>query len=143
MPSETELATYRKTHSQLNSTCHELACNFLTGDTSLLLRHSTDELTAATIGSLQGIILKAADIAIKIWTQPYFLTSKGLPGLPAFEVSSPTMEAHRLHRLDDEDQSMDGRLIKVVTQPALIIHGNSDGKDYNTSRVLVKAVVCL
>jgi hypothetical protein len=37
----------------------------------------------------------------------------------------------------------DGRPVDIAVSPALVLFGNEDGQEYNTKRVIVKAVVCV
>jgi hypothetical protein len=63
----------------------------------------------------------------------------------AFSARVGTMEAHRIHRLiDDDDISADGREVSLVLNPVVRISGNDDGEGYGRNfRILVKACVVL
>ncbi|KAK8160317.1 hypothetical protein BKA80DRAFT_274795 [Phyllosticta citrichinensis] len=55
------------------------------------------------------------------------------------------MKADRLHKLDEdeEDTSIDGSKVKIVLSPTVLASGNSQGEDYDSQRVIAKAVVYL
>ena len=58
-----------------------------------------------------------------------------------FRADSDNMEAHRLHRLGYDDTRLDGSKIGIVVHPAITAWGDNDGENYDSSRVLSKAVV--
>jgi len=54
------------------------------------------------------------------------------------------MKPYGIHPFyDEEDNSYDGWLTNIVVRPAVIGFGSSDGSDYKTPRVWMKAEVVL
>ena len=60
-----------------------------------------------------------------------------------FRVASDIVEAHRLHILGYDDTRLDGSRIGIVVHPAIYAWGDNDGENYDSSRVLSRAVVWL
>jgi hypothetical protein len=60
-----------------------------------------------------------------------------------FNVASNQLESHPALHLEEGDTKMDGSLIEMVVQPAILAWGNEEGKDYNEYKVWAKAVVWL
>lgn len=60
-----------------------------------------------------------------------------------WRMFSKETEAHWLHDndLEDDEAAFDGRPILLVTQPAIVAIGKSDGSDYSSRRNLKKAIV--
>lgn len=90
------------------------------------------------------ILAKACHISKNVGTQRSGIECQGLLSLPKnFNHRSKDMEAHQLHNgeLEDDDKALDGKPILLVTQPAIIAIGRSDGSDYCAKRVLKKAIV--
>ncbi|KAL0262746.1 hypothetical protein SLS55_001718 [Diplodia seriata] len=73
-----------------------------------------------------------------VWNEPF-------PSLRTdFDVHSPKMAADRLVRLDDEeDESCNGKKIKIVVSPAVQKFGDSNGENFENGRFINKAVVFL
>lgn len=93
---------------------------------------------------LREIFGKAVQVSTKLTTQRSSLMCKGLRSLPSkFDHNSKEMEAHWLHNndLEDDEAAVDGKPILLVTQPAIVAIGKSDGSDYSSRRVLKKAIV--
>jgi hypothetical protein len=92
----------------------------------------------------RDIITTAVDVTTKLHLQRGRLGWVSRPHLPAaFDSSSQLMEAHTWHHreLDDDEKCLDGKPVLMVTQPAIVIAGASDGSDTKIRRVLRKAVV--
>lgn len=61
-----------------------------------------------------------------------------------FDVHSRKIAADRLHKLeDDEDESCNGKKIKLVVSPAVQKYGDSNGENFQTTRFITKAIVFL
>jgi len=72
------------------------------------------------------------------------MATRGLADLKetTFSADSNLLRAHALHKLyDEEDDRCDGCAVSVVVHPAVLGFGSSDGDDYQTSRVWMKAEV--
>ena len=95
---------------------------------------------------LTQIFVDAGRLSIRLWSQrPAFRchTLGNLAKVP-FNVASETLQAHNLHKLDDqEDHSMDGRLTKIMVHPAVLTYGTHEADHYDRHEVLAKAVVWL
>lgn len=61
--------------------------------------------------------------------------------LGQFNVDLPTMIAHRLQKLDDDDHQLDGHEILAVIQPALVVFGDENGENYEHHKIWSKAIV--
>jgi myosin heavy subunit len=141
-----EKDTSRETFLRVRSLCDNLAKQFRESPARLLLQMlQTPEDRANRQRELREIFMKAAELATSLWTQKSYLRCEGLRELKdrTFRNGSPIMEAHRLHKLDDEDPRLDGRPISIVIQPTVLAIGNHEGEfmDPARPRVLAKAVV--
>jgi hypothetical protein len=93
---------------------------------------------------LVEVMQKADKISTKLCTQRSGLNCQVLSDLPpTFDHTARDMEAHWLHNeeWDDNSEALNGRPILLVTHPAVIAIGKSDGSDYDVRRVLKKAIV--
>jgi hypothetical protein len=121
--------------------CHGFAENCLPL-LSAFLERKVDSLRAFEF--LKEMLIKAGEVSFKLWTQKSSVAVCWLEELPEiFWSDSDVMEAHRLHceQLEEDDKSLDGGEILLVTHPAVILYGDSDGQSYAKKRVLKKAVV--
>ncbi|KAK8161279.1 hypothetical protein IWX90DRAFT_487855 [Phyllosticta citrichinensis] len=93
------------------------------------------------------LVTRSANLYGRLQTQrtSYFWTSADSCLGDRFSVSLPHMKADRLHKLDEdeEDTSIDGSKVKIVLSPTVFASGNSQGEDYDSQRVIAKAVVYL
>jgi hypothetical protein len=99
---------------------------------------------SVVVQQLNDILAKAAKTSAKLYAQRSGLFIQSISELPkTFEANSSYMEPHMLHHrdLEDNEDCLNGQRILLVTQPAVIAIGNSDGSDYTVRRVLKKAVV--
>lgn len=94
------------------------------------------------------IALKTAEISYRLWTQRRELSFLAFTNLEAesslqFNSQSSLLEHHPLHnvQLSQDETALDGRTIKLVTHPAAVAYGDSDGEDYSECTILKKAVV--
>jgi hypothetical protein len=87
----------------------------------------------------------AGELSHRLWSRRTFFTVLPLADLKDhhFAARSELMIAHPLHRLYEDDDQCDGWSVGVVAHPAVIGYGSSDGKDYGTGRVWMKAEVWL
>lgn len=90
------------------------------------------------------IIQAAGELFSFLWKQKVYIESRleDYQG-QAFKAASNQLEAHPALRLEDGDPRMDGSLIDLVVQPAILAWGNEEGTAYNESKVWAKAVVWL
>lgn len=121
------------------ASCHALSLQFLTTVPRLLEKASS----ADQLEELKEIIVRAQDVSLKLGTQRSGLRCENPSVTATFDHTSKVMEAHSLHNKDlaDDEAALDGKPIVLVTQPAIIAVGKSDGSDYGVRRVLEKAVV--
>lgn len=113
------------------------------GPLHLLLRQEKPAEQSERSEALRSIIERAAWLFIKLRTQRTEFKldeSKNYLG-QRFEVRSDVMKADKLHRLEDDDRSMDGGTVDIVVFPVILGFGDSSGGRLDTSRVLSKAVV--
>ncbi|KAL1641387.1 hypothetical protein SLS58_006088 [Diplodia intermedia] len=95
---------------------------------------------------LQYLIHRAITLFSRLKTQRAdYVWNEPSPSLcTGFDVHSPKMAADRLVRLDDdEDESCNGKKIKIVVSPAVQKFGDSNGEEFENSRFITKAVVFL
>ncbi|GFF73946.1 hypothetical protein IFM53868_01199 [Aspergillus udagawae] len=115
---------------------------FLRSPAQLLLRTIADDTSLRTRNAeLQKLYHRAGKLALSLWAQRATIKCYGLSQLQKFSSSSPTMSAHRLHQLDEDDECLDGRKILACMQPAVLAFGNESGENYDTSKVWASAVV--
>lgn len=60
-----------------------------------------------------------------------------------YDSKAKLLKAHSLHNafLEDVETGLDGYPIRIVVHPALLVHGRSDGSNYESTRVWKEAVV--
>ncbi|KAK4252160.1 hypothetical protein C7999DRAFT_10405 [Corynascus novoguineensis] len=139
--------TYCYTTNQ-KAVCHELAGEFYESPVRHLIKPPSREgENAATqcLDDLASIFQYAGELSYKLWTRRTTLeisTLRDLRGVP-FRMDIEYMKAHPLHRLYEDDDRCDGWFASVVAHPAVVGYGSSDGKDYTTPRVWMKAEVWL
>ncbi|KAB2581231.1 hypothetical protein DBV05_g124 [Lasiodiplodia theobromae] len=96
---------------------------------------------------LQNLVQRAMKLFSRLQTQRAYYTWHTPSQLlrTGFDVHSPELAADRLVRLeDDEDESHNGKKIKLVVSPMVQKHGDSNGENFHTTtRVITKAVVFL
>ncbi len=87
----------------------------------------------------------AGELSSRLWSRRTALGVRSLRELDdePFVARSELMKAHPLHRLYEDDDRCNGWVVGVVTHPAVLGFGSSDGKDYSTARVWMKAEVWL
>lgn len=90
---------------------------------------------------LRKLYHRAGKLALSLWAQRSSIKCYGLPQLQTFSSSSPMMSAHRLHQLDEDDESLDGRRVLACMQPAVLAFGNESGENYDTDKIWASAVV--
>lgn len=136
-----ELDVFRKQVTEAKSVATGFSASAFFDLASPLLK---DGDRKGLMGQLREIFSKGVQISTKLTTQRSGLLCKGLESLPPnFDHNSKEMEAHWLHNndLEDDEAAFDGRPILLVTQPAIVAIGKSDGSDYSSRRVLKKAIV--
>ncbi|RHZ47430.1 uncharacterized protein CDV56_104014 [Aspergillus thermomutatus] len=115
---------------------------FLNSPAQLLLRAITDQTSLRMRNAeLQKLYHGAGKLALSLWAQRASIRCHGLSQLQTFNSSSPTMSAHRLHQLDEDDECLDGRRVLACMQPAVLAFGNESGENYDTSKIWANAVV--
>ncbi|KAL1626257.1 hypothetical protein SLS54_003094 [Diplodia seriata] len=116
------------------------------GPASAFLRHMERDEDQTCGMQLQDLISRAMKLFSRLQTQraDYIWNEPSDSLCTGFDVHSPKMAADRLVRLDDdEDESCNGKKIKIVVSPAVQRYGNSHGENFQTGHFLVKAVVFL
>lgn len=114
---------------------------FLQGPVQILSTGLTESEKSKCKEELQEVYISAAELSASLWTQRTYTSNDGLRQLNAFSIKSPEMVAHPLHRLDDEDHSMDGKEILLVVYPLVTAYGNDDGESYDQRTAWAKAIV--
>jgi hypothetical protein len=128
--------------------CHHVAKDFFNGPAKHLIKSSDRDSGNADgqcFKDLDSIVQFAGELSYRLWTRRTAVRVMSLPDLCniPFKVDSAFMKAHPLHRLYEDDDRCDGWFVGVVAHPAVLAYGTSDGKDYNTARVWMKAEVLL
>lgn len=100
---------------------------------------------AQCFNDLESIVQYAGELSYRLWTRRTVVRVMALPDLrnQLFKAGSDIMKAHPLHRLYEDEDRCDGWEVGVVAHPAIVAYGSSDGKDYNSGRVWMKAEVWL
>ncbi|KAK0654926.1 hypothetical protein B0T16DRAFT_314540 [Cercophora newfieldiana] len=112
----------------------------------LLKPTATREEAEEVFKSLELIVQSAGELSGRLWSRKTSLSTQGLTELKdtPFKAGSKMLKAHALHKLyDEEDDRCDGFAVRVVVHPAVLGYGSSDGDDYKTARVWMKAEVLL
>ncbi|OQE19116.1 hypothetical protein PENSTE_c016G06045 [Penicillium steckii] len=94
---------------------------------------------------LKQIFLNAAHLSYKLWLRKCYVEVQGIGSLPHVyrHDLKHILKAHALHNayLDRDEKGLDDTLVRLVVHPALIVHGSSDGTNYESSRIWKEAVV--
>ncbi|KAJ5223350.1 hypothetical protein N7468_007892 [Penicillium chermesinum] len=101
-------------------------------------------LQPETEASLREIFINAAELSYKLWQRKSYLEFRGMKDLPrTFNNGVDILQPHRMHNvaLGDDATALDGATVLMVTHPAVLVHGASDGSDYGRSGILKAAVV--
>ena len=126
----------------------QYASRFLSGPARYLLRDGDQETRGACFRDLVVVMASAARLARDLSTQRTNVQMRGLRelrGVP-FKVDSGLMEAHRLHKLDveeDERYGLDGSRVMVVVHPAVVAYGTDEGENYSACKIWSAATVWL
>ncbi|KAL7919153.1 hypothetical protein ACQKWADRAFT_302174 [Trichoderma austrokoningii] len=126
--------------------CYNLAGKFWDGPAKHLIKAPiSKEEDDQTMQDLASIVQHAGELSSRLWSRRTTLLVLGLSELKdePFSTHSDHMKAHALHRLYDDDDKCDGWLANIVLHPAVLGFGSSDGEDYRTPRVWMKAEVWL
>jgi hypothetical protein len=115
--------------------------NFITSPARALLRQGAETDVMRRNMKLRDLYYRAGEIALLLWAQRTHIRCYGQQDLQVFDVNSPMMSAHRLHRLDDDDHRLDGKMVLASIHPAVLAFGNEDAEDYDVSKTWMPAVV--
>ena len=121
---------------RLTAVCENLARDILSGPVINLCREVEREIQA-----LIDIVTGAAHMALELWIQRTYMECLDITSFGKFNNGSTKMEAHRLQKLDDDDNRLDGHEVVAVIQPALITYGDDNGENYEDGKVWSKALV--
>lgn len=127
---------------------HELATRLvnkvLNGPLHVLLKPLAGEaqITKRTEG-LRGLIYAAGQFSFRLWSQRTFISCTGLDQLESFSSGGALMSAHRLHRLEEEDDKLDGSSIVILTHPLVLAWGDKNAENYDQHKVWGKAIACV
>ncbi|KAF2137318.1 uncharacterized protein K452DRAFT_302076 [Aplosporella prunicola CBS 121167] len=119
---------------------------FIYGSAYFFLNSLTGQEEAARKSDLHALFLRAGNINGRIQSQltHFEWVYQGMLLNHPFSVHSLYMKADRFHKLeDDEDKSHDGDAVKIIVSPMVKVYGDSNGENYESGRLLVKAVVWL
>lgn len=99
-----------------------------------------DQDLAKALQELEELAVEASELSSRLWTR------KARIGLerPSISYSSKAEDiaAHPLHMgdLDDDPQALEGLDYVVLCSPAVWMHGTTEGKDFQSKRLIKKAV---
>ncbi|RAL13364.1 uncharacterized protein BO97DRAFT_423570 [Aspergillus homomorphus CBS 101889] len=129
-------------HSRIERLSSSLAQYFIRSPVHALLKYP-ESIHAYNnrFRELEDLFLRAANLALSLWTQRTDMACYSLCKLPQFQAEDTRMEAHRLHHLDDDDRRLDGRRIILFVQPAVIAFGSVHGEHYDQWKVWAAATV--
>ncbi|KAK6428299.1 hypothetical protein LTR95_015559 [Oleoguttula sp. CCFEE 5521] len=130
----------------IDVTCQSFAMQYAKKIPEPLLRRLETSIHEEFVQELVSVYQKAGNLSMRLWVQRPSLRCDYLADLAEvkFDIKSKILQAHSLHRIDDsEDHTHDGRLIKVVVQPAFRAAGTHEAEDYELSQVWCPAVVYL
>ncbi|KAL2181473.1 uncharacterized protein P884DRAFT_273981 [Thermothelomyces heterothallicus CBS 202.75] len=140
--------THDSYRSLQKATCRELAGVFYNSPARHLIKpagRADGEAASQCFNDLESIMQYAGELSHRLWSRRTTLRVRTLHDLreTSFREGFEYMRAHPLHRLYEDDDRCDGWFASVVTHPAVVGLGSSDGKDYSTPRVWIKAEVWL
>ncbi|KAL2130640.1 hypothetical protein VTI74DRAFT_6141 [Chaetomium olivicolor] len=128
--------------------CHGVAREFYDSPAKHLIKSSINKdgnPDTQCFNELELIVQQAGELSYRLWSRRTVLRVMSLRELQhmPYKVGYDYMKAHPLHRLYEDDDRCDGWFVSVVAHPAVLAYGTSDGKDYSTPRVWMKAEVWL
>ncbi|KAK4152181.1 hypothetical protein C8A00DRAFT_16488 [Chaetomidium leptoderma] len=139
------LSNYSATQKDV---CSTFANDFYNGPAQYLIKPSSrkgGDVGSQCFNELEAIVQYAGELSYRLWSRRTTLRVLSLPDLKdqPFTARSEYLKAHPLHRLYEDDDRCDGWFVSVVAHPAVLGFGSTDGKDYSTPRVWMKAEVWL
>lgn len=130
--------------SSLKNTSREIAATILNGTARALLRPLANESAhLSSTNELEKIIYDVCELAFTLWTQKNFITCHALDEIQVFKAKSAAVTAHRLHHLDEDDETLDGQVVVLVTHPVIVAHGDEHAENYHHSKLWTKAIACV
>ncbi|CAG8225965.1 unnamed protein product [Penicillium salamii] len=136
-------ATKNRTEMAREAAANSLMEAFLKNSATLPISSSASERTA--VGELRQIFVTAAHLSYRLWLRKSYLEVQTMEKIPANynRQNLELLRAHSLHTafLEKDEAGLNDCLIRVVVHPALIVHGSSDGTNYEKTRVWKEAVV--
>lgn len=126
--------------------CDDFVRQFLETPAKHLIKTSkSNDQVGQVFDSLKTVVQFATEVSSRLWSRRTSLQVHGLASLlpSPFSAECHIMKAHGIHRLYDGDTKCDGWRVGIVVHPAVVGLGNSDGTDYKTERVWMKAEVVL
>ncbi|KAL3449872.1 hypothetical protein BJX65DRAFT_316617 [Aspergillus insuetus] len=122
----------------------ELAMEFLASPVGVLLRPLDSEVDKVSrVEGLAKLIHGAADLAFSLWMQRTTIACYGLCNMRVFSSKKLFITPHRLHHLDDDDESLDGHRVILVTQPLIVAWGDENAENYDMHKIWANGTVCV
>jgi hypothetical protein len=133
--------TKRRTEAAREKAAQHIMQEFL--NTSAAFLTSPNPVEGSSLAQLQRIFTWAAHLSYKLWLRKSYLVFHSMAQLPEAYHHALHIRAHSLHNqlLDDNEKALDGATIRVVTHPAVVVYGSSDGASYDSNRMWKEAVV--
>ncbi|KAI9655945.1 MAG: hypothetical protein M1829_000455 [Trizodia sp. TS-e1964] len=118
---------------------------FINGPAKELMKKDQRGSILKCNSELLAILRQAFEAAGLVWRQPTALECVYLEGFDGHEFSSksPYMEAHPLHRMEEDDTTLNRHALRILVTPLVLGYGDSFGENYGKSRAWAKAVVWL
>ncbi|KAL3480532.1 hypothetical protein BJX99DRAFT_244272 [Aspergillus californicus] len=128
----------------LQGITNRLLANILEGPINVLFKPLTGEMEInCRRRTLQELIYEFGELAFRLWTQRTAISCAALSDDLVFSSSDCKMTAHRLHHLNEDDQRLKRHRIVLVTGPLIQAWGDENAENYDTSKVLAQATVCV
>lgn len=132
--------------SSIDACCANYAKHYASRLPKPFLRRMESSTYAEFVEKLATICQRAGQLSRQLWLQRPSVHCRCLADLRdvKFNIREKSLKAHSLHQMDDpEDHSLDGKMIKILVHPAVLIAGTHEAERYDEYSVLVPAVVWL
>ncbi|EGD88097.2 hypothetical protein H112_04579 [Trichophyton rubrum D6] len=95
------------------------------------------------LNDLYHIFAHAMQLSLSLWCRRTQMTCNSMftGNTRVYHHTDSSMIVHRIHRLDEGENKLDGKEILVIIQPAVVAFGNDDGENYDKRKVWSPAIV--
>jgi hypothetical protein len=118
---------------------------FFRGPAMALLRPVNKESEhTSRCQDLERLVFAAAELAFSLWMQRTYITCYGLANMRVFASGeSNYVMPHRLHHVEENDTTLDGHAVIIVTRPLIMAWGDENAENYRQQKVWAKATICV